>query len=521
VAPGGTAAPRSDNRARGFVRGSSLLLIGRLISVGVNFLVQVLAVRYLAKSDFGALSWALSVSAIGSSVILLGLNRGVAQLAPQHHEKREFGAMFGTMALALGTVAGLGFAVVALALGFRGLILPHAQSQLSVALLLILIGLTPIDALDALLETLMAAFAGARAIFFRRYALGPAMKLGAVLLVIALRGSVYVLAWAYLVSGLLGMLLYVVLLRQVLARKGLMAELRKGSIQLAPRELFGLSLPLLSTDLLMAIETPLVAVFLEHWRSTLEVAELRAVAPVAGLVLLVLQNSKILFRPHAARLLARGDEVGLGELYWRSTAWMTVVTFPMFAVCFFLAEPITLLMFGPAYAHAGPLLAILAAGNFVNAALGMNTFTLQVHARVWLVVMINALSALLALAGCFLLIPRFGAIGGAAATAFAIVVRNAVYQIALIVTTRVGAFPRPAVRLYASVGLATACLALLSALSDSPFVLAPAIALACAAVPWFNRGYLDVGDTFPELAQVPWLGRLVRVRARGEALSTP
>src|SRR5262245_20991577 len=98
----GHAGPRRG--ARGFLRGSSLLLAGRLFSIGVNFLVQVLSVRYLAKSDYGAFSWALAVAAMGSSTILLGLNRGVARFAPVHHERREYGAMFGTMALSLGTV---------------------------------------------------------------------------------------------------------------------------------------------------------------------------------------------------------------------------------------------------------------------------------------------------------------------------------------------------------------------------------------------------------------------------------
>ena len=48
------------------IRGSSLMLVGRAISMGLNFLVQVLIVRYFAnaKADYGAFAYALSIVAL-------------------------------------------------------------------------------------------------------------------------------------------------------------------------------------------------------------------------------------------------------------------------------------------------------------------------------------------------------------------------------------------------------------------------------------------------------------------------
>lgn len=499
--------------AKSFLRGSSLLLVGRVLAIGVNFLVQVLAVRYLAKSDYGAFAWAQAIAAMGAQVVLLGLNRGVAQFAAMYHERREYGAMFGALTLALGTVLGLGLFVVALVLGLHGLLAGHVESEVAVGLLLLLIGLVPIDALDALFETALAVFARARAIFFRRYVLAPGLKLAAVALVIWVEGSVQLLAAAYLISGALGIVLYVLLLWRLLAQQDLLVHLRPRSMSFPARSLFGFSLPLLTTDLLLAVETPMVVIFLEHFRSTLEVADLRVAAQVAALCLLVFQNSKILFRPQAARLFARGDDAALGDLYWQSAAWMTIVTFPIFAVCLFLAGPITVLVFGSEYAGAGVLLAILAVGKYFNAAMGMNTFTLQVHARVGLIVLINVLSGLLGVGLCLLLIPRFGAVGGALATAATIVIRNLAYQIGLIATTRVGIAPPPARRVYASVLVAVALLAALGTLCDSALLLLPAVTLASLALPWFNRRYLNAVETFPELAKIPLARRFLGVPA--------
>ena len=42
------------------IRGSSLLLFGRIISTAVNVVIQVVIVRYLSKTQFGAFAYALS-----------------------------------------------------------------------------------------------------------------------------------------------------------------------------------------------------------------------------------------------------------------------------------------------------------------------------------------------------------------------------------------------------------------------------------------------------------------------------
>ena len=62
--PQAEALPRAKNSAANRqIRGSSLMLVGRALSMGVNFVVQVLIVRYFAnaKGDYGAFAYALSI----------------------------------------------------------------------------------------------------------------------------------------------------------------------------------------------------------------------------------------------------------------------------------------------------------------------------------------------------------------------------------------------------------------------------------------------------------------------------
>ena len=122
---------------------------------------------------------------------------------------------------------------------------------------------------------------------------------------------------------------------------------------------------------------------------------------------------------------------------------------------------------------------------------------------------------------CLLLIPRYGAVGGAIATSGAVVFRNAMNQAALALTTSIGFFPLHAQRLYGSMLVAVGALAALRLATDSLFVLVPAVLLASVLLPRVNRRYLDIAQTFPELARIPLVGRLLGVETelRGVAES--
>jgi O-antigen/teichoic acid export membrane protein len=485
-----------------------------LVALVANFAVQVLTVRYLVKSDYGAFAYALAVASMGASMASLGLNRGVNRFVPIDHEKRRYASMFGTMLLAIVAVAGLGLALVVLVIGAQGFLARSVSSHpLAIGLLLILIGLAPLQALDNLFEGMAATFASPRVLCLRRYVIGPGLKLAAVLLVILVEGSVHLLAWCYVLAGVLGVAIYLLVLHRALGQRGLLAELTRRRPVLGARRLLRFSLPLLSTDIFLTLKVTMAVVILESVRGTIEVAELRAVAPVAGLCAVVLQSFKLLFTPTAARLYARGDRAGLNDLYWRSTIWITIATFPVFGVCFFLAEPVTVLLFGTRYAEAGILLAILAVGVYVNAALGLNLYVLQVHARVGAISLINVAAIVLALGLDLWLIPLHGAVGAALAITATVVAHNLMVHAGLLLRTGVDLFRARFLKVYATIGAGFAALYVMhSAWTSFAAVMLVSVAVVSLVLVLANRSVLEIGHTFPQLARVPLLRRLLDVQ---------
>jgi len=60
---GTTHVSREPDATRKQIRGSSLFLAGRFLSMGINFSAHVLMVRYLATAEYGALAYALAAVA--------------------------------------------------------------------------------------------------------------------------------------------------------------------------------------------------------------------------------------------------------------------------------------------------------------------------------------------------------------------------------------------------------------------------------------------------------------------------
>lgn len=511
----GQAAPaaavhRPAERIGGQIRGSLLLLLGRLLSLAVNFATQVLIVRYLSKDDFGAFAYGLSIVAVAQAFALFGFDRAITRFVPIYEERREYGKAWGTVVFAAGSVTGLGTVLVLLVVGLQGVIEGSLiDDERAVSVLLILIALAPIQALDSLLVGLFAVFSKPRAIFFRRHVLAPALRLAVVLILILAGTGVLFLSAGYVVAGALGVALYVGVLVRTMRREGHWERFRATAMHVPAREILLLTVPLLTTDLVYSLMNSTDAILLGHFRGAEQVADLRVIQPVAQLNQLVLFSFTLLFTPLASRFFAQEDRESIGDLYWQTAAWVAVVSFPVFAVTFALADPVTTTLYGQRYSDSGIYLALLSLGYYVQSALGFNGTTLMVFGRIKFIVAVNLLAVLVNFALNIVLIPVYGALGAAIATTGTLVAHNIFKQAGLRLGTGVVFFERRYSRIYVTIVLGGIVLALARwLLTDSLPALLVLTGLASAAILVVNRRLLRIAETFPELARLPLARRI-------------
>jgi O-antigen/teichoic acid export membrane protein len=516
VAPGDApGAPRADDAhemRRAHVRGSTLLVVGRVLTLVLTTATQVIVVRALTMSEFGAFGYALALAAAGRTLLSLGQGKLLSRFMAKYEEERDFDRMFGSMFLAIGTIMVTSTVTLATLFLLSGSILESAvDDPATVDVVLILIFLAPIEALDQVFVSLFAVFSKPRAIFFRKYIFTPGLRL-AVVLALALTGSsVTFLAIGYLGAGLVGMVVYVLVFIRVLRERGLLKQLRPRRIILPFRAVFSFSLPLISGELMLLSLNVGGVLILGYYHPAAEVAAYRAVFNPARLNSAVYHAFVPMFLPLAARLFVRRDIAGLRRAYWQTGAFVAVLTFPIFALTGPLASEMTVLLFGVAYADSGIVLALLSVGYYFSAVLGFNAYTLQVCERIRFLVGVNVFVAVLNVGLSLLLAPEYGAIGVAAANLGALVVQNVVNQWALRRSLGTGFIDRSCARAYLVILACAVTLWVFQSLVDPGLVIGlAAAAVASLVVLLAGRSAIDLGDTFPELQRVPVVRWLVR-----------
>jgi O-antigen/teichoic acid export membrane protein len=494
------------------IRGSSLMLVGRALAMGVGFVTQVIVVRQLSKAGYGSFAYALSAALLLQSVLALGIDRADTRFLAHYEHRRDHARLLGVIVFEATTILVLGSIAVAAAWAFHG----SAQGSFAgtsggAGAFIALIALAPIQALDVMVVNVFAVFASPWSVFFRRFVLDPGLRLLVAVALVVSGGGVVFLAVGYLAAGLAGVALYLFLLVRLLRKRDFLPRHSWPHVKIPGREILAFSLPLLFTNLVAVAGTELAAVILGHYRDAESVAAFRSVQPFAALNVVVMFSFATLFTPAAARLQARGDGEALRTLYWQSACWIAVLTFPIFCVTTGLARPVTVDALGHRYAGSAVYLGLLAIGYYVNAALGFNGITLQILGRVRYVLVMNVVVLFWLVGANLVLIPRWGAIGAAVAVLSTLLVHNLGKQAGLGFGAGIGIFDRRHGGVFAAIVLAALAVdALLLSTHASLAVGLPIIAVVTAFLIRMLGPALNLRATMPELDRVPIVRWLIR-----------
>jgi len=493
------------------LRGSSLLLVGRMLSKFVNFGVQVAIVRLLSKDDFGVFAYGLALALVGELVVKFGLGRGANRFVPYYAERREYPEVMGTLALVCATILVLGiagFAGLWLISGFGWSGLPGGEGTRVVLILSIL---APVQALDTIGIQTLACFSRPREILMRKHVLAPALRALAVAVVFVAGGSSEMLALAYLAGAVVGLMICVQLAVRQLYTHGVL-PLPLSDWRIPWRPLIRFSFPLISSDLVFITLTGLTTVVLMMTDGEAGVAAMRAVVPAAMLITLVVQSFSMLFMPAAMRLRARGDDEALRDHHWQSAAWVAVLSFPLFGLTFGIAPGLVPVLLGEAYAESAMLLAILAVGHYVGVCMAFNGETLQVFGRTRAIVQTNFLSIAIGAGFAIGLCPSYGALGAAVAVTMARLAGAIARQMVMLRSPGFGHVPAGQKWIWLKLAVASILVAAMGWLWQPPFVVQVAIVSGMSLVLLRSTATtLDLARSFPELLRVPLFARVVGV----------
>jgi O-antigen/teichoic acid export membrane protein len=150
-------------------------------------------------------------------------------------------------------------------------------------------------------------------------------------------------------------------------------------------------------------------------------------------------------QPRLAELLAVGDRASTRAVYRSATAWIVLLTWPMYLLCAVFAD-LVLAVFGDGYDAGRPVVLVLAGATLAATACGMVDMLLNMAGRTsW--TLANSLVALAVMVGVdLLLIPPLGILGAGIGWAAAIVTNNALPLGQLLISMGLHPFGRATLR---------------------------------------------------------------------------
>jgi O-antigen/teichoic acid export membrane protein len=491
------------------IRGSSLFLIGGVLSLAITFVPHVVLVRYLSTEAFGHLAYALSLVAVGKTYAL-GFNEAMSRFVPIYHAKGEPSKVLGSIVVVFGMTLLISTLLIGtFAVASHSILALITKGKEPSGLLLILMFLVPLETTELLVMNLFACFARAREIFWGRYIIPPALRAILILLVVYRHADIRFLAYGYLLVELITILPFGVLVVYELRRHELLKNLQY--IRLPVREIFRFSVPLMASNVIGMLGSSIPLLLLGYFHPMSTVAIYRVVLPAAVLSTIIPGNFMALYIPSASRLFAKGDTNGLNHLFWETSVWMSVLAFPILLTTACFAGPLTIFLYGARYAASAPILAILSMAYFFSSIFSLNSVTLKVLGKIKLMVILNIVTPIIIVIFNLLLIPRYGAFGAAVATAAGLITQNLLRQLGLwFGGGGISFFERRYASFFLVLGSSALGVYLIQLFTPNNIYVALMLALfASVFVLWLVRKHLRIADTFPEIIHLPFVGRLL------------
>lgn len=396
--------------------GASISLVGKVTGRGMDFVKQILLARLLSVEVFGLYALIWNLLRIMGILAVLGLQNGVVKFATPFRQK-EGGkfkdVVFRALALCLTVTVGVS--------GLLWLSAPWLAANLFddpgfVAAFRVFVFILPP------MVGLRVAASATRISQRMQYAI-YAEELLQSILALLLFLLFFMAGWHIFGAILAAILSYVLafaLACYYLYHLFPTAFRQKRQVALTNRTLLTYSIPTAFASMFGVVVNRFDRLFIGYYLSTTDVGLYQAAAQFSIVFALVLDGFNSIFSPIIADLYHKGHDEALQDIFRISTKWAIYVNFPFFLVIFLTPVAIMTTIFGPSYTAGAAPLVILTAGQAVNISVGGVGMMLVMTGRQKAWFATSGLMMALAIVLNVSLIPHWGIVGAAMATAVTI-----------------------------------------------------------------------------------------------------
>jgi O-antigen/teichoic acid export membrane protein len=397
-----------------FIRGTGIVIIGVAVGNIAIFIERIILGNIYSVNTYGRISVGLSAFAICLMIAQLGVPLGVARYIPRFEDDgRKRSVWFSGISLILSgslLVAAIGI--------FATTVFDNIVDQVvgsNIFIYLLCITLIPISTMNTSVQAIRGMENGTYRVVCKDliYPIGRII----IILLFAWWGLSFTsVGAAYLLSGTISAAAAVILLNRLLKLHG--------ELEFIIPELVKFSIPLMLSSVVMIILTKMDTIMLGALVGPQEAGLYGAAFPIANGLTIVLSAFGYLYLPMVSRFDSNEGKDRINNIYSITSKWIFMVTFPAFVVFSVFPSDILSIFFSTRYSPAAPALIVLAVGFFTNASFGRNQETLSAIGSTKLVFVSNLFALVFNIILNLLLIPSYGIIGAAVASASSFLIMN-------------------------------------------------------------------------------------------------
>jgi O-antigen/teichoic acid export membrane protein len=406
-------ADGSDRSLAQRTAGAAFLI--RVASAGLLYLSQVVLARWMGSFEFGVYvyvwTWVLLIGTLAD----FGLAVAAQRFIPEYAERKAFDLLRGFLAGSrwLAVAMATAIAVIA-ALGIR-LMAPRLDSYLIVPLYLACASL-PFYTLTSMLDGIARSYNWVNLALVPPYIVRP-------LVLIAVMGAAYLAglpadASVAMLAAVIATWVTAIVQLLMLDRR-LAAKVARGPKAYALKSWFATAIPIFMVGSFYLLLTYADVLVLQQFRPPDEVAVYYAAAKTLALVAFVNFSVAAAATHKFTEYHVAGDRARLSALLADAVRWTFWPSLVATVLILALGRPF-LWLFGPKFVDGYPLMFILAGGLLSRAAVGPVERLLNMLGEQRACALVYAAAFAINLTLCLVLIPRFGAVGAALATATAV-----------------------------------------------------------------------------------------------------
>lgn len=411
----------SDQKAlNALAKGAGVTAIGMMLSKGLSYLYRIVIARGVGPDAYGQLSLAIMVTGIASTLGYLALGAGLKKFIPEFRTHNEEGKIRGAVLSVLGISIPLSLILTATVFFSAEFIALEIFENAALIPLLKIMSFTII--LGNLSSTFFDTTIGFNKIIYKTGTvriIQNVVQLGATVGLLLLGFEVASAAWGWLAGTTVAALLGLYFMEKKIGP--IIFSRVKPDFQI--KSLVKFSSPLILAGLLGTALSWMDTGLLGYYMTDFEVGLYNAALPTAMLILLPHSAIGSLAVSSLSELKER-DEESIQDSLQTATRWVFSLVLPTFLILLLYAEQVLKVLFGSEYVSASFALSILAGGYLMDALVGRVGSFLNSKGYTKYILYNNTAALGLNLILNIALIPIYGIVGAAIATASSTALTN-------------------------------------------------------------------------------------------------